>query len=199
MAPAPRGPAPAAQRAASGRTGGRARTLCQTSTAKDVPVSADLDPADRHTNDTVDPTRRTVLRGSAVAGLGAVVAGLAGCAGGTTTTGTSPGGPTPSRSAPQVAAGTKLVASAEVPVGGGIVLRDRKIVVTQPTAGTYKGFSAVCTHMGCTVASVADGTINCPCHGSKFAIADGSPAHGPAFKPLPPVDVVLRGGTVMTA
>ena len=57
---------------------------------------------------------------------------------------------------------------------------DKDVVVTQPTAGEFKAFSATCTHQGCKVKSVADGVIVCPCHGSKFAIADGSVAAGPA-------------------
>ena len=52
--------------------------------------------------------------------------------------------------------------------------------MTQPVAGTFKAFSATCTHQGCTVNEVAGGTINCPCHGSKFAVADGAPTAGPA-------------------
>ena len=47
-------------------------------------------------------------------------------------------------------------------------------MVTQPTEGDFKGFSAVCTHQGCLVANVDGGTINCTCHGSQFSIEDGS-------------------------
>lgn len=82
--------------------------------------------------------------------------------------------------------GEVLVKAADVPVGGGTVITDKKVVVTQPKAGEFKAFSAVCTHQGCLVNSVSDGTINCPCHGSKFRITDASVAHGPAKKPLPP-------------
>ena len=78
-----------------------------------------------------------------------------------------------------------MAAVADVPVGGGIVLADQDLVVTQPVAGTFKGFSATCTHQGCKVKEVVGGTINCPCHGSKFAVADGTPTAGPAKKPLP--------------
>jgi Rieske Fe-S protein len=89
------------------------------------------------------------------------------------------------------------VALGDVPVGGGVVLGDQNVVVTQPVAGTVKAFSTVCTHAGCAVADVADGTINCPCHGSRFAIADGAVIGGPAPRPLPAVPVSLRDGQVV--
>ena len=82
-------------------------------------------------------------------------------------------------------AGGKLAATADVPVGGGVVLADAQLVITQPKAGTFKAFSAICTHQGCAVSTVENGTINCPCHGSEFAITDGSVVAGPAPKPLP--------------
>jgi Rieske Fe-S protein len=84
-------------------------------------------------------------------------------------------------------------------VGGGVVIAAQKVVVTQPTAGEFKAFSATCTHMSCTVGSVSNGTINCPCHGSKFAVADGSVKQGPAGRPLPEVSVKVDGDTVVKA
>jgi Rieske Fe-S protein len=80
--------------------------------------------------------------------------------------------------------GTLLGKASEVPVGGGMVFTDAKVVVTQPSKGQYKAFSAVCTHVGCLCNQVANGTINCPCHGSKFKITDGSVVTGPAPAPL---------------
>jgi Rieske Fe-S protein len=80
-----------------------------------------------------------------------------------------------------------------------VVLAAQGIVVTQATAGTFKGFSATCTHQGCTVNQVAGGTINCPCHGSKFAVADGSVKGGPAKKPLPEKAVKVQGSAVVLA
>ena len=74
----------------------------------------------------------------------------------------------------------KLAATADVPVGGGVILTDAQLVITQPKAGTFKAFSAICTHQGCAVSTVENGTINCPCHGSEFAITDGSVVAGPA-------------------
>ena len=73
---------------------------------------------------------------------------------------------------------------------------DAKVVVTQPTAGVFKAFTAVCTHQGCIVASVANGTINCPCHGSMYSVADGSVKGGPAPAPLAAVPVTVAGDTI---
>jgi Rieske Fe-S protein len=92
-----------------------------------------------------------------------------------------------------------IVSTADVPVGGGVVLADQQLVVTQPSEGSFVGFSAVCTHAGCVVKDVSDGTINCPCHGSKFAVADGSVVDGPAPSPLPPVQLQLRGTSIALA
>jgi Rieske Fe-S protein len=90
------------------------------------------------------------------------------------------------------------VAAADVPVGGGVILPDAQIVVTQPTAGTFKGFSFVCTHRGCPVTHVEDGAIICPCHGSRFSVATGEPEPGsPATTPLATRPVAQQGGEVV--
>jgi Rieske Fe-S protein len=151
--------------------------------------------------------RRTVLRGAVVGGV--TVAGaalLAACGGDTASSGassgasstpepTSPDSPTPS-STDSVAA---LVPASDVPKGGGVVLADQEVVVTQPTAGDFRGFSAICTHQGCVVSDVSDGVIVCPCHGSQFSIEDGSVQAGPAPSPLPEVGVTVDGGNVVRA
>lgn len=92
------------------------------------------------------------------------------------------------------AAGTALIATSKVPVGGGVVLTGRKLVVTQPTAGVFHVFSAVCTHRGCTVSDVTDQRIDCPCHGSQFAITDGSVVTGPARRSLPKRSFEIKKG-----
>lgn len=84
-----------------------------------------------------------------------------------------------------------LAQKADIPVGGGKVFDSAKVVVTQPTEGDYKAFSAVCTHQGCTVSGVEGGTINCACHGSKFDIATGEVKGGPATKALPEKKVTV--------
>ena len=84
-------------------------------------------------------------------------------------------------------------------MGGGTIIDGKNVVVTQPAAGTFKGFSAVCTHQGCIVSSVSGGTINCPCHGSQFSIKDGSVVAGPAPRPLPAVAVKVQGTSIVPA
>ena len=97
------------------------------------------------------------------------------------------------------AAGTALVAVADVPVGGGVALTDVKVVVTQPTEGEFKAFSAVCTHQGTTIDKVEDGDMVCPLHGSRFSIEDGSVEQGPASNPVPEIAVKVEGDQVVRA
>jgi Rieske Fe-S protein len=152
--------------------------------------------------------RRTVLAAGGAATASAAMLAVAGCA---TYSSSSPG-PAPANpnttgaasppaqgagdtaEAPAAEGGTVLGAASGVPVGGGKIFEDQAVVVTQPTAGTFHAFSAICTHQGCTVDSVAGGTINCPCHGSKFSVTDGSVAKGPAKKPLAAKQVSADGG-----
>ncbi|MGW1225973.1 Rieske (2Fe-2S) protein [Streptomyces sp. NPDC001515] len=94
---------------------------------------------------------------------------------------------------------TVLAKTSEIPEGGGKVFDEQKVVVTQPAPGTFKAFSATCTHMGCTVADVSDGTINCPCHGSRFDMTTGGVANGPATEPLPPTAITVRDGAISLA
>ena len=101
--------------------------------------------------------------------------------------------------APAEVSGEVLGLAKDIPLGGGVVFKDKKVVVTQPREGEFKGFSAVCTHQGCLVTGVNNGTIDCDCHASKFAIADGSVAAGPAPQPLPAQQVsVTADGKLVT-
>ncbi|MGH3567168.1 MAG: Rieske (2Fe-2S) protein [Pseudonocardia sp.] len=96
-------------------------------------------------------------------------------------------------------AGGALAATADIPVGGGVIFADQDVVVTQPVAGEFKAFTATCTHQGCVVDEVDGGTINCPCHGSKFAVADGSVTDGPASSPLAEKAITVQGTSIMLA
>lgn len=91
-----------------------------------------------------------------------------------------------------------IAAAADVPVGGGIVLADQRLVITQPSQGDFKCFTAVCTHQGCLVDAVTD-TINCPCHGSRYSIEDGSVVGGPAPSPLAAEPIVVTDGAINLA
>jgi len=134
-------------------------------------------------------TRRHVLGGAAVAGVG--VPFLAACGSGDTIAADNGAG-----SASTIGPVT-LGPSSDVPVGGGKIYPNANVVVTQPVAGTYEGFSATCTHQGCQVSAVADGTINCTCHGSKFSIKDGSVVNGPATQPLEKATVKVDGTSIV--
>ena len=111
--------------------------------------------------------------------------------------GNAPAGSAAPGNAP--AAAPALAKVADIPVGGGKVFADKKVVLTQPSAGVIKAFSAVCTHQGCIVEGVSGGTINCPCHGSAFKVADGSVAAGPAKRALPSVAVTVVDGAIKLA
>jgi Rieske Fe-S protein len=150
--------------------------------------------------------RRTVL---ACAGA-ACAAVLAGCSkynsnnGGIA--GSQPAQPASSSAAAPAGSGSgtaaapaALASTSDVPVGGGKILADKKIVLTQPKSGEFHGFSAVCTHAGCTVGSVSGGTINCPCHGSRFNISTGAVVNGPATSPLPAVNIKVQGTSIVHA
>ncbi|WP_233508279.1 Rieske (2Fe-2S) protein [Spongiactinospora gelatinilytica] len=80
--------------------------------------------------------------------------------------------------------GKVIAKTADIPVGGGKVFDDWKLVVTQPSAGVFKAYTATCPHAGCSVGKVGDGVIECPCHGSQFAIESGKCVAGPAEAPL---------------
>jgi Rieske Fe-S protein len=147
-------------------------------------------------------TRRTLLAGAGLAGVSV----LAACSSGGSSSASSSapsssaaaGGSQPSASSGSGSGsgGTVLGATSEIPAGGGKVFTAEKVVVTQPSSGQFKAFSAICTHQQCIVDQVANGTIDCPCHGSKFSITDGSVVAGPAPSPLPSQPITVAGNQI---
>jgi Rieske Fe-S protein len=146
--------------------------------------------------------RRTVLQGVVLAGAGVALAGCgnsdesATSAAPTDAQTSTP--PSDQPSSPKPTDAEALAKTSAIPVNGGVIVND-EVVVTQPSEGTFKGFSAICTHQGCVVDNVSDGVISCPCHGSQFSAADGSVVGGPAPSPLPEVPVEVQQGEVVRA
>jgi Rieske Fe-S protein len=149
-------------------------------------------------------SRRAVLAGACAA----CTAALAGCARYGTSSGLA-GAPAPAATTPPTppagsaasSAGATtaaaLASTADIPVGGGKVLTAQKIVITQPQAGSFHAFTAICTHQGCIVNSVSGGTIDCPCHGSKYSAVNGSVVNGPATLPLAAVSIKVQGTSII--
>jgi Rieske Fe-S protein len=137
-------------------------------------------------------SRRILLRGAALTGVAVPV--LAAC-GAESGDGDAAGSGEGDAAGSGDAGGT-TVSTSDVPVGGGTILAADMVVVTQPAEGDFKAFSAVCTHQGCPVQTVSEGTINCSCHGSKFSVEDGSVVNGPATSPLKGLSASVDGDTV---
>jgi nitrite reductase/ring-hydroxylating ferredoxin subunit len=166
----------------------------------------------RDAADKSECVRRSVLRGAVVlgaVGIGGALSRIgAGSSSAAASLASAPGTTPITQTAAAPASGGKVGAGAgagakkgrslglasKVPIGGGVIYGAAKVVVTQPTAGEYKAFSATCTHQQCLLADVAGGTINCVCHGGAFSITDGSAVKFPAIDPLPAKTVTVAGG-----
>ena len=137
-------------------------------------------------------SRRTVLAASAT-GAGALA--LVACSSPSGSGSGSGGGTTPS-----AAAGEKVIALADVPVGGCTPAKvgGADAIVSRPTATTVACFSAICTHQGCTVQPNGH-ELDCPCHGSRYNAFTGAVLNGPAPSPLPKIAVQVQGADVVTA
>ena len=152
-------------------------------------------------------TRRGVLAGVGLVGLaGAVSAcGSGGSNSSSAATNAAPpatgGGSAPSSAAGGAGSsvgvqGSALATTSEIPVGSGKIFTSEKVVVTQPNSDDFKAFSAVCTHMGCIVSTISNGTIDCPCHGSQYSISTGAVVRGPAPSPLPSQSIKVTGTNI---
>ena len=142
-------------------------------------------------------TRRGVLAGVGLAGLAGVITACGAGSSSSTPAATSAASSAAASGGASSAAGANaLAATSDIPVGGGKIFTGPKVVVTQPTANEFKAFSAVCTHMGCIVSQVSNGTIDCPCHGSQYNITTGAVVAGPAPMPLPAEQIKVSGDSI---
>ena len=139
-------------------------------------------------------TRRGMLAGVGLVGLAGAITACS--SGGSSMSAAVADPPASASSAAGGAAAGALTATSAIPVGGGKIFAAQTTVVTQPSAGEFKVFSAVCTHMGCIVNQIADGRIDCPCHGSEYSITDGAVLAGPAPKPLPAKSFKVTGDSI---
>lgn len=157
-------------------------------------------------------TRRALLRtagaGAAVATVAVTAAACASSSNGSVSdpaTANAVGGGAPSASGSSSGSsagsgsGTVLAKTSDIPVDGGKIISSAQIVITQPSAGQYKAFTAVCTHQGCTVSNVSGNQIQCPCHGSVFSAKDGSVIQGPATAPLAAKTITVANGQITAA
>ncbi len=142
-------------------------------------------------------SRRSVLHGVAITAVAAVAGYLVARNSGAAQA--KSGATAANGYGPPTSRGRFLARLDQVPPGGGLVLDQDRIVLTRGDGPTVHGFSAICTHQGCTVSSVAHGTIDCPCHGSRFNAMTGAVAQGPATRSLPVIAVAVRQGGVYTA
>ena len=138
-------------------------------------------------------SRRSVLR---AAGVGSAVGLTATACGGAWNLDAPIADQTSSEGA-AAGSGTPVVGTSDIPEDSGKIVPDGGgTVITQPSAGTYKAFTAICTHQGCTVGSVSNNQIMCPCHGSIFSADDGSVIQGPANAPLASKPITVSGGEI---
>ncbi|MGW7424203.1 Rieske (2Fe-2S) protein [Streptomyces sp. NPDC054813] len=161
-------------------------------------------------NPSAKPARRTIVAAAGAAGLAAALTacGSSDDSSSSTTTNNAGGGSTTQDSngsggstdtSTAAAGGAALAKTTDIPEGGGTIYKDQAVVVTQPASGQYKAFSTKCPHAGCAVSSIANGAIVCPCHGSEFAIADGSVKKGPATTGLTAANITVSGDQITLA
>jgi glycine/D-amino acid oxidase-like deaminating enzyme/nitrite reductase/ring-hydroxylating ferredoxin subunit len=73
----------------------------------------------------------------------------------------------------------------DLDIDHGIVLEEEKIAAYRDSNNKLNLYSAVCTHLGCTIVwNNSEKSFDCPCHGSRFSATTGNTINGPANKKL---------------
>ena len=124
--------------------------------------------------------RRKFCLVALAAGTALAASGVLGCGGGA---GMAPAPPPPPPTVgPHTTSDTKL-GLLGTPDGTTRDYRDLGNFFLLKDAGGIYAMTAICTHMGCTVAPPVGTHITCPCHGSQYDL-DGANLVGPATLPL---------------
>ena len=108
---------------------------------------------------------------------------------------------TPAPGAPSTAAPVAVAKTTDIPIGSGkkFDVEGIPILITQPRAGEFRGFSAVCTHAGFVMTNMANSEIKCDNHGAVYSADDGSVLSGPAPRALGKVTVTVEGDDVLVS
>jgi len=87
----------------------------------------------------------------------------------------------------------------DLPPNSGIVFQfgTQPAILIRTPEGELRAFSAVCTHLGCTVQYVPESkVIWCPCHNGMFDL-HGRNIGGPPPRPLPEFRVNVHEGRIV--
>ena len=108
---------------------------------------------------------------------------------------------TPSPEAPATTSPVAVAKTSDIPIGSGkkFDVEGVPILITQPRAGEFRGFSAVCTHAGFVMTNMANSEIKCDNHGAVYSADDGSVLSGPAALALGKVTVTIEGDDVLVS
>lgn len=106
----------------------------------------------------------------------------------------------------EVARGQVIAKEADLAPGSALAFTDAATgkpgLLVHLKNGAFVGYSAECTHQGCTVSYRAkgEGYLACPCHGSVFdPVSGGEVVSGPAREPLPQLSIEVREGRIFRA
>lgn len=72
-----------------------------------------------------------------------------------------------------------------LPSGEAVIIEEEKVAAYKDKEGKLHVYSAVCTHLGCTITwNPLEESYDCPCHGSRFSAISGQVINGPANSPI---------------
>lgn len=94
----------------------------------------------------------------------------------------------------------KVASAKELTLGKmiGFEAEGKKILVANLESKHY-AIGNRCTHRGCMLSGgvLKGGTVQCPCHGSRFDVKTGNVVGGPAKKPEPAFQVKVEGDQIL--